>query len=164
MKTEREAIVVFTSATTESILAARGSRGWVLNQSRARRCEYIVFCRNENWDNRADGVRHRGAFLIARISGLEQITDTVDRVQRFFLQISEFARLSQPDVWKPMWRNPVAYRTPTQLGIDVGALEFAAVPAPSQTEARNMTIASAKAALAASFGVTPEDIEIIIRG
>jgi hypothetical protein len=72
-------------------------------------------------------------------------------------------------VWKKEARNPVAYATLEELGIDARGLKFKPVPATATPSARSsrgkaMTIAEAKKALAASFGVSPEDVEIIIRG
>jgi hypothetical protein len=56
----------------------------------------------------------------------------------------------------------------TDLGITLRGLEFRPIPSPQQPTAvageRRMTIAEAKKALAATFGVKPEDVEITIRG
>ena len=93
-------------------------------------------------------------------------------------RISEVARVDVPDVWK-QWRNPVRYTTLEELGIDPATLNFepmpTATPATSttstpatstagQTAPAMLTIAEAKKALAATFGVKPDAVEITIRG
>ncbi|MBZ0149140.1 MAG: hypothetical protein K8F62_16595, partial [Pseudorhodoplanes sp.] len=60
------------------------------------------------------------------------------------------------------------------LGIDIRSLKLEAVPGtsdkgtrgkqPQGAGPRRLTIAEAKEALAATFGVRPEDVEIHIRG
>jgi hypothetical protein len=80
----------------------------------------------------------------------------------------------------PQWdsRNPVAYYTTDDYkshedyqGIDFETLDFQPMPEPIQIEdatptksKSGLTIAEAKAGLAHTFGVTPSDIEIVIRG
>ena len=73
-----------------------------------------------------------------------------------------------------MWngqRNPVAYGSLTDLGIDPNELHFELMPeappatAPSPLAApAPLTIAQAKEALAATYGVQPQSVEITIRG
>ena len=71
--------------------------------------------------------------------------------------------ISLPDL-----RNPVAYDTLKKLGIELRGLKFKPMPAPRPSgkpgQGALMTIAEAKKALAATFGVKPEDVEITIRG
>jgi hypothetical protein len=89
---------------------------------------------------------------------------------RYLIQMQDCAELlNKPGVWKENVRNPVAYATLEELGIDVGELEFEPLPAVAATAIENsgerpMTIADAKAGLAATFGVSPDDIDITIRG
>jgi hypothetical protein len=166
------AIAVYTGDTVEEILAQRGSGGWVINPAKASQRKYVVCCRKENWKNRKAGVRNRAAFLVGIVSGLQKRTDSDnERGQwRFLIEISQYALLNKPDVWNKKARNPVAYFTLSELGIDLRGLKFKRLPsAPAPTglrdaTAKTMTIAEAKKALAASFGVTPEDVEITIRG
>jgi hypothetical protein len=64
----------------------------------------------------------------------------------------------------------VSYKTLKELGIDLRGLKFKPMPTPApsarwgQTSNAPITIADAKRALAATFGVSPDDIEITIRG
>ncbi len=83
--------------------------------------------------------------------------------------------MNVPEVWKH-WRNPVRYVSIDDLGIDVKALSFQPMPteaketkvahdaAPAAASAKGMTIAEAKKALAVTFGVSPDAVEITIRG
>jgi hypothetical protein len=166
------AIAVFTADTVEEILVQRGSGGWVISPATASQCKYVVCCRKENWKNRKAGVPNRAAFLIGLVSGLQKRTDSENErgQSRFLIEVSEYALLNKPNVWNKEARNPVAYLTLSELGIDLRGLKFKPLPsAPAlggsrDARAKTMTIAEAKQALAASFGVSPEDVEITIRG
>jgi hypothetical protein len=170
-KDDQDAIVVFTSETVETILSHGGTGGWVLNPKKAGSCKYVVCCRKPAWSNKKEGIAHRAAFLIGLIVGLHKKPDSEnDRNQpRFLIEMSEYATFERPDIWKK-GRNPVSYKTLKTLGIDLRGLKFKPMPAPvasakpGEPASGMMTIADAKKALAASFGVSPEDIEITIRG
>jgi len=87
--------------------------------------------------------------------------------------MSGFARVEKPNVWQ-RWRNPVRYASLADVGIKVADLNFEPMPKtkqrPTSHEAKaawppaTLTIAEAKKALAATFGVKPEAVEISIRG
>jgi hypothetical protein len=170
-KDDQDAIVVFTSETVETILSHGGTGGWVLNPKKAGSCKYVVCCRKPAWSNKKEAIAHRAAFLIGLIVGLHKKPDSEnDRNQpRFLIEMSEYATFERPDIWKK-GRNPVSYKTLKTLGIDLRGLKFKPMPAPVASAKPGdpapgmMTIADAKKALAASFGVSPEDIEITIRG
>ena len=165
------AIVVFTADTLDWILRQGGSGDWVVSAKKADSCKYIVCCRKPNWNNRKEGIPGRAAFLIGRVAGLRQRADSEnDRDQmRYLIQIADYAELEKPRVWKEKVRNPVAYFTLDELQIDLRGLKFKPMPAGAGTtnespEAKHMTIADAKNGLAETFGVSPDDIEITIRG
>jgi hypothetical protein len=88
----------------------------------------------------------------------------------FLIEISEYATIQRPETWDKETRNPVAYKTLRELGIDIRGLKFKPMPPPaparqSANDSRaSMSIAEAKKALAATFGVSPDDVEITIRG
>jgi hypothetical protein len=173
-KDDQDAIVVLTSETIETILANGGTGDWVLSPKKAGTCKYAVCCRKPAWNNKKEGIDRRAAFLIGLISGLHKKPDSEnDRNQpRFLIELSEYAtfeREGRADVWKE-GRNPVSYKTLKALGIDLRGLKFKPMPVPAASATSggaggaSMTIAEAKKALAASFGVSPEDVEITIRG
>lgn len=172
MATEADTIVVFTADSRDKILHDRGSGDWVVSARKADRCKYIVCCRKRFWNNRRDGIEPRAAFLIGHVAGLVQRPGSENgRDQmRYLIQMKDYAELlDKPGVWKENVRNPVAYATLEELGIDVRTLTFKPLPAgaatPNETPGQNhMTIADAKAGLAATFGVSPDDIDITIRG
>ncbi|MBR0959258.1 hypothetical protein [Bradyrhizobium japonicum] len=169
-KADDAAVVVFTSETRQEILRHAGSRGWVLSPKSVEQCPYLVCCRRQDWDNKAEGVPARAAFLVGRISLLAPLDETKNsRGQaRFHIGISEFADIAVAEVWRKELRNPVAYIGLKQLGIQLKRLKFQPVPDARPTGSdearRGLTIAEAKKALAATFGVRPEDIEITIKG
>ncbi|MDD1529405.1 hypothetical protein C7U92_20280 [Bradyrhizobium sp. WBOS7] len=169
-KTDDAAVVVFTSETRQEILARAGSRGWVLSPKSVENCPYLVCCRRQDWDNKAEGIAPRTAFLVGRISSLTPLeaSENSRGQARFHIGISEFADVAVDEVWRKELRNPVAYAGLKQLGIQLKRLKFQPVSDTRSTvsaEARGgMTIAEAKRALAATFGVRPEDVEITIKG
>jgi hypothetical protein len=170
-KDDQAAIVVFTSETVQTILSHGGTGDWVLSPKTAGTCKYVVCCRKPAWDNKKEGIAHRAAFLIGLIAGLHKKPDSEnDRGQpRFLIELSEYATFERAKVWKE-GRNPVSYKTLGGLGIDPRGLKFKPMPIPAPsakpagTSGAPMTIADAKKALAASFGVSPDDVEITIRG
>jgi hypothetical protein len=170
-KDDQLAIVVFTSETVETIRSHRGTGDWVLSPKTAGACKYVVCCRKSAWNNKKEGTAHGAAFLIGLIVGLKKKPDSEnDRGQpRFLIELSEYAAFERAGVWKE-GRNPVSYKPLTVLGIDPRGLKFKPMPIPAPsakpagTSGAPMTIADAKKALAASFGVSPDDVEITIRG
>jgi hypothetical protein len=170
-----DTIVVFTARSPERIKREGGSQAWVLNPVHARNAKWLVATQNlHNKDHEfSDATEpHGSAFLIGRISGLKRSAD--EPGDRWLIEIDEYARINIPNAWK--WRNPVKYTTVADLGIDPKRLTFQKVhkrteePATLQTESAmqwppaTLTIAEAKKALAATFGVKPEAVEISIRG
>lgn len=163
-------IVVLTADTVEFILGQGGSGDWVINPDKANGCRYIVCCRKLNWNNRKEGIENRAAFLIGVVAGLRERPNSANtRGQpRYLIEISEYALITRPGAWGTD-RNPIAYRTIKDLGIDLRGVKFKPVPREAGSKSddpgsRRMTIAQAKKALAESFGVSPEDIDITIRG
>jgi hypothetical protein len=100
------------------------------------------------------------------------------------VRFSEYAEINRPNAWQH-WRNPVGYGSLGSFRINPNELDFHPMPTspspsdsavqststpPNVTVVRDqlptakMTIADAKKALAATFGVDPDAIEITIRG
>jgi hypothetical protein len=171
-KDQHSAMVVFTSETVETVLDQGGTGDWVVSPKKAGTCKYVVCCRKADWVNRKEGIPHRTAFLVGVIAGLHKITDSEnDRGQAHFLiEISQYAPLQRPETWDKDARNPVSYKTLGELGVDLRGLKFKPMPPPAPPAKSDgsgkapMSIAEAKKALAATFGVSPDDVEITIRG
>ncbi len=175
------AIVVFTARSPDRIIQEGGSQAWVLNPARAKNCDFLVCTQNRhNPDHEFSDAteEHGAAFLIAKISGI--IASPEGRDDRWLIEISEFARINKPDVWNH-WRNPVRYSSLSELGIDLAGVEFEPMPNAKERPIKRqpappreavaaagppatLTIAEAKKALAATFGVKPDAVEITIRG
>ncbi|PPJ01213.1 hypothetical protein C5E51_34420 [Nocardia nova] len=168
-----DTIVVFTARSADRIIREGGSQAWVLNPVRARQCRYLVCTQNQHHPDHefSDATEPHGTgFLIGKIS---RLTPAAHEPDRWLIEIDEYARINTPDLWDGS-RNPVRYTDLKELGIDVDALEFEKMPqkeveslntpASAATEAAGLTIAQAKAGLAATYGVQPDAIEIVIRG
>lgn len=170
---EKDTIIVFTARSPGRIVEDGGSQAWVLNPARAKLCKWLVCTQNRhNPDHEfSDATEpHGSAFLVGKISAITQSPESEDR---WIIEISEFARISKPDVWNH-WRNPVRYVSLSELDIEVDDLEFQparGAEARSKRESQpapwpptTLTIPEAKKALAATFGVKPDAVEITIRG
>ncbi|MBH0775756.1 hypothetical protein [Nocardia bovistercoris] len=164
MSDAENAVVVFTGKSFEKILREGGSQAWKLDPSRAKKCEWLVCTQNaHNYEDYADGVApHRSAFLIGRISRVSPATDPGVE-DRWLVEIGEYAPLAQPEVWGGD-RNPVRYTTLDALGIDLEGVKFQKLERETTSAAAGLTIAQAKAGLAATYGVSVDSIEIVIRG
>jgi hypothetical protein len=169
-------LVVFTFRSIDLLLEERGSQAWALNAANARRCSYIVCTRNRHHENASQREEHGAAFLVGKISGIQPAPDDP---ARFIVCFDRYALLNpQPIIW-PGSRNPVWYVDDfSDIQIDESALDWQQRPETgtgvSSTEsnppcapvarAEMLTIAEAKRLLAATFGVSPDNIEIIVRG
>ena len=164
--------VFFTAKSIETLLREGGTSAWHLDRNHARQCIFAVCTRNTRRLIGAPGPEaHCSAFLVGKI---KDVVPAPGRDGRYLVQFSEYARVNIPDVWKGD-RNPVKYATLGELGIDPSTLKWEHMPkqsgAPEPTRAAigpnsgtALTMADAKKGLALTFGVSPEAIEITIRG
>ena len=173
--TEKDTIVVFTARSPGRIIDEGGSQAWVLNPARAKQCKWLVCTKNRhNPDHEfSDATEaHGSAFLVGKISAIIQSPE--GREDRWIIEISEVARITEEDVWQH-WRNPVRYTSLPELGIRVDDLDFRPLPGAKAVQVKReshaapwppstLTIPEAKKALAATFGVKPDAVEITIRG
>jgi len=166
-----EVAVVFTAKSIQRILNEGGTSSWRLDRNHARRCPYVVCTRNANADWVEGPEDHQSAFLIGKI---KDVVPAPDYVGRFLILFSEYAQVKISDVWQGD-RNPIKYTTLDALGIDPTTLswqpmpEVEVLPAPIAPHmpyiaGEPLTITRAKAGLALTFGISPDMIEITIRG
>lgn len=166
MATE-DTIIVFTARSPGRILQEAGSQAWVLDPRRAKQCAFVVCAQNQHNPDHAfsdASEPHGEGFLIGRISRITPAREEGDE-GRWHIGMSEYARISIPGLWKG-WRNPVRYAALAELDIDPTKLDWQhldEVMPPVAACPQPLTIAEAKEALAATFGVQPGDIEITIR-
>tara|TARA_R100001132_G_scaffold6974_1_gene6254 strand:+ start:75 stop:563 length:489 start_codon:yes stop_codon:yes gene_type:complete len=158
----QDVIQVLTYKSVETILSTGGTQSWALDRNRARNCEFAVVCRNASTREAQGPEDHGSAFMVGRIKDVVPSTDTPGR---WLITFSEYALVDWKDEWEG--RNPVAYYRTDDYGEteDFSSLDFQpmpvmVVPAPSSP----MTISRAKKELAESLGVSPDSIEIIVRG
>ena len=163
-----EVVAVFTTEAREDVLKQGGSQYWRLNANRVRQHGYVVCVQNEHHPDSNGSFKHGTAFLIGKIVG---VVPTDRKGERHKIEISEYAELTVPNVWKGD-RYPVRYATMADLGIDAADLEFKPVPEPEQSDADvenvqvdvlPLTLSEAKAGLAATLGVDPTSIEVTVR-
>ena len=173
MSEAEDTIVVFTARSPERIIREGGSQAWVLNPARAKQAKWLVCTQNRHHPDHefSDATEPHGtAFLIGKISGIVPSQEDPDR---WMIEINEFARISMPSIWHG--RNPVRYTHLLEVVFtDIRGLRFQPMPQreaakPVEQSAQPasphaLTIAEAKKALALTFGVKPEAVEITIRG
>jgi hypothetical protein len=165
---EDEVIALFTTKSAQAWLDIGGTESWMLNPERARRCRYVVLCRNPEADRGGKEVR-RTPFMIGRISS---VVPSAERRGRWTPIFDEYAVIDKPADWKG-WRNPVRYTTLAKLGIDLAKIKFRPMPKKAEgSEAASLSemgtpvkidIDTAKRCVAAYYGVRPDDVEIKIR-
>jgi len=163
-------LVVFTAQSVETILAKGGSLSWRLDRNNARKCDFVICTRNAYADWVQGTEDHHSAFLIGKI---KDVVPSPDHEGRYLILFSKFARVNIPEVWKKGDRNPVHYSSREDLDIEFEALEWEAmpeyeeevqVPENNKNSLKALTIDDAKKGLALTFGISPESIEITIRG
>ena len=177
----RTAIAVLTFKSREHILSVGGTCSWALNRANARKFEFVVCTRNANTRDAEGPEAHATAFLVGRISDVDL---SPENPERWLIRFSEYAAVDVAGVWGKGWRNPVRYTSMEDLGIDPDTLDWQPMPDPERIELsaepeavtkdsapaedegkpRRLTIAEAKAGLAATFGVGVDAVEITIRG
>jgi hypothetical protein len=164
-----KAVVVFTAKSVDRILREGGTSSWRLDRNNALHCAYAICTRNAHADWVEGTEAHHSAFLIGKVSDVVPTHDG-----RFLIQLSEYAKVNIPNVWKGD-RNPVKYASLKDFSIDPAKLKWIKMPEPAEdshvveTPKRKagigpLTMAEAKKALALAFGVSPDAIEITIRG
>lgn len=163
------AICVLTARGIQRILAEGGSQAWVLDAKRARTCEYVVCVQNHGFADDWGHVSapHHTAFIVGH---LKEVAPSIEEnsENRWILRFSEYAEVDIPDAW-PGYRNPVLYTDLERFGIDLSTLNFQPMPEPApvaapQKKVQPLSIAEAKEGLALTFGVSPANIEIVVRG
>ncbi len=166
------AIAVLTREPTDEIIAQGGTGHWVTSRNRAAEYPYVVCVRNRNHPSSPDDAPHHAAVLIGRVAGATEVAKTEHGQPRVFIRMSAYALINVPGAWGKT-RNPVWYTTLEELGIDLESLHFEPMSAPpDQPEPEPETgpgslalsIAEAKEALAAFYGVPASSVTITIQG
>jgi len=176
---KKNAVVVMTARGPDRILQEGGSQAWVLNPKNAAKHDYLITVQNRHngqWGGATEA--HGTAFLIGKISEVVPSPEPKSK-GRYLIKISEYVRISIPCKWRGS--NPVRYLDiQTEFSIDPDTLDFLPMPAPAvlhpdtneeaplegdfePNEELVLSIAQAKAGLAANFGVRVDQIEIVIK-
>ena len=167
-----DTVAVLTARSPQRIVREGGSQAWKLDPVRAKSCTYLVCAQNKHHADLdfSDATQPHGTgFLVGRISRLSPADEVPDR---WMIEVDRYALIDRPQLWKG-WRNPVRYTNLADLGIELEDLTFEAMPERDRLSpvahgaapaVGGLTIAHAKTQLAATYGVRPESIEIVIRG
>ncbi len=165
------AIFVLTGRGLETMLNEGGSQAWVIDAKRAKNCEYVVCIQNHNqnyFSKKQLSAAHHTAFVVGKLIDIVPADPGASDENRKKLVFSEYAIINMKDKW-PKNRNPVFYDSLSSFGIDVEKLVFKPMPQiealnNSNQDTKALTISQAKIGLALNFGISPDDIEIVIRG
>ena len=162
-----EMLIVFTAKSVEWCLEVGGTQSWALDPKRARHCDYAVLCQNRTTEWGDGKEPHRTAFMIGHIVDVVPSTETDGR---WLVKFDKYARINIPDYWEGL-HNPVRYRKLDELPLSISDLTFEPMPEisnhPETAKPKlpaKLTMDDAKKGLAATFGVKPDAVEIIIHG
>lgn len=161
MTNTEDTIVTFTNRSFETIEIEQEDRAWILNEDRAKFCKYLVCCHSE-------GEKRGTAFLVGKIRGIRfSHIDLNTNKKRRAIQVSELASIDLPNIWGG-WQNPVHYTTLEDIGINISTLTFRNLATNNiplrMSVPDQLTITQAKAGLSQYYGVSLENIEILIKG
>jgi hypothetical protein len=161
---------VLTRKSVETILAEGGTGIWRLDRNHTRECVFAVCARNAHHPKAEGREAHRTAFLVGKV---KDVVPAATNSKRFLIQFSEYARVNVANAWKKGDRNPIRYvASLKELGIDPANLKWEPMPKQNRPQPETaqpmgvgpLTMAQAKQGLALTFGVSPDAIEITVRG
>ena len=188
-----ECVVVYTCRGKKRILSEGGSQAWRIDMSKASKHRYVVCVQNRNQTWGQATAAHQTAFLIGKIRSVTKSKEK-GASDRAIINISEYAELNVPNAWdgnrNPVAYNKLSdYGIHTQddlidlnwgrlgINVDFGDIEPDEMPGddyeaaaiedsipPVQEEPISLSIDEAKRGLAVRFGISVDQIEIIIRG
>ncbi len=110
--------MVFTSRDIDTMIAHGGSQAWKINVRRAQRCKYLVCVWNAHGDhtNNPSFRDHHEAFLIARITEVEDADPQIEGPGRRIIRFREHKPISKKGAW-PGDRKEFRYGTLASFGI-----------------------------------------------
>lgn len=180
-----EVLTVLTFKSAEHLLSDGGTQSWAISRPRALACSYVVCARHRQGPWKPEGPEaHKHAFLVGRISGVEPSGETAGRWR---VEFDEYALVDGPKLplnsasptqyfdslkalgideaeldWQPVTRQPPA-AAPAAAPRETAAHLSGAASVGKPLETPAAILMSAKALVAAQFGVAPEAVEISIR-
>ena len=92
-----ETILVFTYKDKNTILKFGGSQSWVLNAKRAKKCKYIICSHNCHNPMSEEKKGHGSGFIIGKIS---DIRPAFYYPKRWLIEIDEYAEINLPNLWE----------------------------------------------------------------
>ena len=190
---QEESVVVFTYKGKDTLLKFNGSQSWKLNRKRVLNCKYLICTNNANYGMSENVNDHRSAFLVAKISNVKKSFGTVSD-DRWIIEFTEYAEVQIENFWqgwrnpviylsnstididfdslefKPVPERDIHYIEE----VDKKERNYHNLPPLDQsienidlnTEKTNLslTINEAKVGLSNHYQISPENIEIVLRG
>lgn len=160
-------VMALTSKSIETILREGGVGNWRANESKVRRCRWVVAARNRhsNWSQGDEA--HGTAFLIGRVVGV-QPSPKPQEPDRLVIVFDRYAKLDIPNAWPGNHRNPVAYTTLSDLKVDPLALDWTDYTSPMPAElakpqGRGQIIEQARLMIANALGVDASTVKVSIQ-
>lgn len=163
----KDAVMVFTSKSLETMIQEGGTGNWAGKEERLKHTKWVVATRNLKSDWTQGDEPHGSAFLIGRVSGVKPAPSP--EKDRFVIQFDQFASIRTLNAWTNN-RNPIAYTSLHDLGIDPEKLDWKAFPPQANTsghqntfsEAPSTVIDQARAMIANALSISPEAVKITV--
>jgi hypothetical protein len=161
----KDAVMVFTSKSLETMRLEGGTGNWAAKEERLKHAKWVIATRNQKSDWAQGEEPHGSAFLIGRISGVKAAPAPEE--SRFVIGFDRFALLDIPNAWTNN-RNPVAYTSLDALGIDPEKLEWKALNSqdeelPKETLFKpRIVIDQARTMIARALSIDPEAVKITV--
>jgi hypothetical protein len=163
----KDTVMVFTSKSLETMIHEGGTGNWAGKEERLRHTKWVVATRNLKSDWTQGDEPHGSAFLVGRVSGVKP--SPAPEQDRFVIQFDQFAHITIPNAWTNN-RNPIAYTSLSDLGIDPDKLDWKVFPPQSQTishlnntsEPPATVIDQARAMIASALSISPEAVKITV--
>lgn len=162
-----DTVMVFTSKSLSTMLSEGGTGNWAGNAERLKHTKWVVATRNGNSGWTQGDEAHGSAFLVGRISGVK--SSPAPEQDRFVVMFDQYAEVSIPNAWTNN-RNPIAYTSLTDLGIDPEKLQWKQFSAHQHVqEASGLTsktagtvIDQARTMIASALSISPESVKITV--
>jgi len=155
--------MVFTSKSLETMKVEGGTGNWAGKEERLRHTKWVVATRNLKSAWTQGDEPHGSAFLVGRISGVKAAS--APESDRFVIQFDRYADISIPKAWTNN-RNPIAYTSLSELGIDPEKLEWKDFPVSTSQNAHvkapGNVIDQARTMIAHALSIPPEAVKITI--
>jgi hypothetical protein len=162
-------IALFTKEAVADIEKQGGTGNWVTSASKVREFPFVVLVRNRNHPSAPSDAEHGTAFLVGRISGARESSETAGNGSpRVFIEIGDYALVNVKKAWSRS-QNPVWFTDLDTMGITENDLHFQSIPQPEAepgklaSKDKDAVLADMKRQIARLFNVPGSAVDISIR-